>query len=104
MTDLCESSVVAKYEGHLVSSDGTIQSRCTRTDILFTFRPELNREWTKVPFSREHCASVMVTVTLYFQLCFHFLLRFCALRAVRRSRFIHHNLQLYVGQTKQFED
>lgn len=88
MKDLRESSVAAKYEGHLVSSDGTIQIRCTRTDILFSFRAELNREWTREPFSREHCASVMVTVTV-----FPFF-----------SRFIHHNLQLYVGQTKQFED
>ncbi len=63
MRDLCEQSVVAKYEGHLVSSDGTIQIRCTRTDILFTYRPDLNREWKKFPLSREHCASVMVTVT-----------------------------------------
>jgi hypothetical protein len=94
MTDLRESSVVAKYEGHLVSQDGTIQIRCTRTDILFTFRADLNRELTHAPFSREHCASVKVTtVTLYFYTVFHFF-----------PRFLHHNLQLYVGQTKQFED
>jgi hypothetical protein len=65
MTNLMESTVVAKYEGHLVSSDGTIQIRCTRTDILFTFRADLNRECTNAPFSREHCASVMVTVILH---------------------------------------
>ena len=63
MKDLGDSSVVAKYEGHLVSSDGTIQIRCTRTDILFTYRPDLNRELKKFPWSREHCASVMVTGT-----------------------------------------
>ena len=63
MRDLCEQSVVAKYEGHLVSEDGTIQIRCTRTDILFTYRPDLNRELKKFPWSREHCASVMVTGT-----------------------------------------
>ncbi len=71
--DLCEAAVVAKYEGHLVSSDGTIQIRCTRTDILFTYRAELNREWTKSPMSREHCASVMVIVFpiyIYINLCF----------------------------------
>jgi hypothetical protein len=94
MTDLRESSVTAKYEGHLVSSDGTILIRCTRTDILFTFRGELNRELTKVPFSREHCACVMVTLTLYFYTVLPFFSRF----------FIHHNLQSNVGQTRQFED
>ena len=60
LTDLPKDSVVAKYEGHLVSTDGKIQVRCTRTDILFSYRAELNREWTKTPFSQEHCASVMV--------------------------------------------
>jgi len=65
MTNLCEESVVAKYEGHLVSEDGTIQIRCTRTNILFNYRAELNRELAKLPMSREHCASMMVTVTYF---------------------------------------
>ena len=64
MKDTPEESVVAKYEGHLVSLDGTIQIRCTRTDILFTYRAELNREWSQLPFSLEHCASVMVTIAV----------------------------------------
>jgi len=76
ITDLREAAVVAKYEGHLVSPDGTIQIRCTRTDILFTYRAELNREWTKLPLSREHCASVMVTVTCYFYTVFLFFIVF----------------------------
>ena len=90
MTDLCKSSAVAKYEGHLVSSDGTIQIRCTRTDILFTFRADLNRELTHAPFSREHCASVMVTVTWYVYTLLPFF-----------SRFLHHNLQLTLCRANQ---
>ena len=63
---LPQASVVAKYEGHLVSTDGTIFKRCTRTDILFSYRPELKN----APFSREHCASVMVMVVLLLLHCF----------------------------------
>jgi hypothetical protein len=63
MRDLPEGSVVAKYEGHLVTTSGKIVIECTRTAILFSHRVELDRTkvgYTGPPFSREHCASIMV--------------------------------------------
>jgi hypothetical protein len=63
MRNLPEDRFVAKYEGHLVTTSGTIVIRCTRTDILFSQRVELDRTqlgYNGPPFSKEHCASVMV--------------------------------------------
>jgi hypothetical protein len=80
MRDLPTESVVAKYEGHLVTTSGRIVIECTRTAILFSHRVELDRTQVKVtvkvlvkicytrtqvgytgpPFSKEHCASIMV--------------------------------------------
>lgn len=38
LVDLPKNTVTSKYEGHLVHPDGTIVQRCTRTNILFSYR------------------------------------------------------------------
>jgi hypothetical protein len=63
MRDLPKESVVAKYEGHLVTTSGKIVIECTRTAILFSHRVELDRTqrcYKGPPFSKEHCASIQV--------------------------------------------